>query len=392
MTTAAKIKPRFKVTQFTNASGSQSFRVSGSKRNGERVRENFILPDDASARCAALEAEYRSGQSEMMLRATRLTDSQISLAEKAFALVEDERDVLRGIRYFLDHGKQLDVTESKTADEAFDSFKKWLDGKPDSTGNGICQLRPVSRAGLRQRVERFVDGLGLIQLADISADDVERHLTQLPGGLTNKDGVKRSISRFFSWCMERPRQWRRDNPAALVKIELPEKGEPQILNVDQCEKLLRACEKNGLAVYTAISLFAGLRPWEVRRLAWDNINLEDGEIRINGSTSKTGRSRIVPISPALAAWLKAYKGKPVFKTTFVAKLRDARAAAGIKSWCKDIMRHTAISFACRQHDSFIDVANNFGNSESIIRRHYQSRVSSADAKRFFALRPTKGAK
>jgi hypothetical protein len=387
--TTARLKPRFKVTPFTNASGSRSFRVTGTRRNGERVRENYAAAGDASARSAALNAEFFAGQSETMLRATRLSESQLAIAEKAFALVDDDRDVFKGVKYFLEHGKQADVAESPTADEAFDAFKAWLEGKPDSTGNGICHLRPVSRAGLRQRVESFVNGLGLVRLADVSAEDVEKHLGKLPGGAVNKSSVKRSISRFISWCMERPRGWRRDNPCSLVKVELPERGEPEILNVSQCEKLLRASEKNGMAAHVAIALFAGLRPWEVRRLTWDNVNLADGEIRVDGQTSKTHRSRIVPICPALAAWLKAYQGEPIFKTTFIGKLRETRAAAGIKKWCKDILRHTAISFACRQHKSFIEVANNFGNSESIIREHYQSRVSTAEMKKFYALGPSK---
>lgn len=386
--TTARLKPRFKVTPFTNASGSRSFRVTGTRRNGERVRENYAAAADASARSAALNAEFFAGQSETMLRATRLSESQLGIAEKTFALVEDDRDVFKGVKYFLEHGKQADVAESPTADEAFDSFKDWLDGKADSTGNNICQLRPVTRRGHRQRVENFVNGLGLVRLSDISAEDIDKHLGKLPGGAVNKDGVKRSISKFFSWCIARPRQWRKDNPAALVKIDLPERGEPEILNVSQCEKLLRASENRGMAVYVAVSLFAGLRPWEVRRLTLNNINVEDNEIRVNGSTSKTGQSRIVPICPALAAWLKTYQGQPVFQSSFIVKVRAARAEAGIKKWPKDVMRHTAVSMACRQQKSFIDVANMFGNSEQIIRAHYQSRVSTADAEKFFSIMPT----
>lgn len=387
MNATSKIKDRFNITEFTNTSGSTSYRVSGTKRNGERIRENFTLPQEARARCAALEAEYLGGQTEMKLQATRLTDSQIAIAEKVFGLVEDDQDVIKAVLYFLKHGKQTEVTESPTADEAFEDFKKWLDGKPDSTGNGICQLRPVTRNGLRQRVEGFINSLGLVRVADVSDLDIQKHLAQLPGGPVNKDGVKRSVSRFFTWCIQRPRCWRKDNPATLVKIDLPEKGEPQILTVDDCEKLLQASEKNGLAAFVAISIFAGLRPWEVRRLTWENINLDDGEIRINRTMSKTGDSRVVKIAPALAAYLKAYKGQTIWKRAYVEKLRDTRVALEIKNWCKDILRHTAISFACRQQKSYIEVANMFGNSESIIRDHYQGRVSSGDAKRFYALRP-----
>jgi hypothetical protein len=53
----------------------------------------------------------------------------------------------------------------------------------------------------------------------------------------------------------------------------------------------------------------------------------------------------------------------------------------------DILRHTAISHYFRATGSYGRTAEQFGNSESIIKKHYQSRVSSKDTKRFYALRP-----
>ena len=51
------------------------------------------------------------------------------------------------------------------------------------------------------------------------------------------------------------------------------------------------------------------------------------------------------------------------------------------------MRHTAISHYFRATGSYGRTAEQFGNSESIIKKHYQSRVSSKETKRFYALRP-----
>ena len=53
------------------------------------------------------------------------------------------------------------------------------------------------------------------------------------------------------------------------------------------------------------------------------------------------------------------------------------------------MRHTAISFYFRNCGSYGQTAEQFGNSEAIIKAHYQGRVSTADAKKFFALKPSK---
>jgi hypothetical protein len=53
------------------------------------------------------------------------------------------------------------------------------------------------------------------------------------------------------------------------------------------------------------------------------------------------------------------------------------------------MRHTAISHYFRKTGSSGQAAEQFGNSENIIRKHYQARVSTADTKAFYALRPAK---
>ena len=242
----------------------------------------------------------------------------------------DDQDLLRAISYWLKHGKQADVAESPTTDEALLDFKGWLHGKPDSTGNGLCKLRELSRSTFRNRVEVFVNQLGLIRVADVTPEQIERYLGKLDVAAVTKQNHRLAISRFFSWCMARPRQWRKDNPTTSVKIEQDERGEPEILTVEQCEKLLRAAEANRMAPYVAVALFAGLRPFEVRRLTWDKVNLADKEIRISGDTSKIGKTRVVAIGDTLLAWLKAYKGQPFFPANFGELLVKMRKDAGIK--------------------------------------------------------------
>ena len=59
----------------------------------------------------------------------------------------------------------------------------------------------------------------------------------------------------------------------------------------------------------------------------------------------------------------------------------------------DVMRHTAISHYFRKTGSYGQTAEQFGNSEAIIKRHYQGRVTSEETERFYAIRPKqKGAR
>ena len=55
--------------------------------------------------------------------------------------------------------------------------------------------------------------------------------------------------------------------------------------------------------YVVLSAFAGLRPMEVRRLNWADINFQTGLITVKTGTDKTKRRRTVPMMENLRAWL-----------------------------------------------------------------------------------------
>jgi integrase len=417
------LRQRFTVRPFTNHGGSQAWRVEGTPRHGPRIRENFADLDMARQRQIQLESEFhsRTQDAEADRRATKLTDIQLRLCEAALFKLDCDDDLLPAVDYWLRHGKQKAVAESPRLDEAFEKFKAWLDGKPDENGNGICTLREHSRNGLRIRVNIFCNSVSNLRVNDITPDTVEDFIGKLKVSPTTKDNYRRAVSRFFSWCIARPRRWTTVNPCREIRIEKGERQPPAILTVAQCKALLKAAEPKGLAPFISVCLFAGLRPFEAQRLAWQAVNLKDREIRLEGTQTKTGRPRVVTICDTLAAWLKAYEGKPFFPANWRRSLDSIKEAAGVVqrhtaksktkitkkkkgklvlaygywkrlvpiNWAPDIMRHTAISHYFRKTGSYGQTAEQFGNSESIIKNHYQGRVSSEDTKQFYSLRPQK---
>lgn len=42
-----------------------------------------------------------------------------------------------------------------------------------------------------------------------------------------------------------------------------------------------------LRLYVALGAFAGIRPWELTRLTWEDISLEDGVVSVRAKHSKT---------------------------------------------------------------------------------------------------------
>ncbi|MEO7677290.1 MAG: hypothetical protein ABIV39_11060, partial [Verrucomicrobiota bacterium] len=77
-------KARFKILPFNNPSGVEVFRVSGCKKDGSRIRENFPSMTTATIRQQELEAEFHGLDSSSRLSQTRLSPAQVAEAEVSF--------------------------------------------------------------------------------------------------------------------------------------------------------------------------------------------------------------------------------------------------------------------------------------------------------------------
>jgi integrase len=288
--------------------------------------------------------------------------------------------------HWKEHGKRAAVTESPRIDDAVDQYLEWL-----KAGT----FRAATKRNWKFRMGVFKNSVQNVRVSEITPDFIDAFLTKrntTPGG---KDTDKRAISRFMSWCIERPRRWATSNPCREVKVAKGEASAPSVLTVGQCASLLRAAEahKGGLLVpYVAVCLFGGLRPFEASRLPWAQVNLKDKEIRLEAKQTKTGTPRTVTIEPTLAKWLTAYKGREFYPANWRKEFDAVREAAGITEWPHDVLRHTAISHHFRLHNSYGKAAEQFGNSEAIIKAHYQGRVTSDETKKFYALAPKGKAK
>jgi len=389
---------RFKIVPFINPSSEKVWRVSGVKRTGERIRENYTDPAGARCRQTELEAEYlaRTGEATA-LRSTRLSEVQARIAETVFPMLERDDELLTAVNFWRQNRHLHVAVESPRIDDAVDQYLAWLE-------NG-APFRDATKRHWKTRMNVFKNGISNHRVAEITPEILENFLAKRNTSPAGKDTDRRAISRFFSWCIERPRRWAVSNPASVVRIDQGEKAPPAILTLDDCEKLFSAAKKykRGLLVpYVAVCLIGGLRPDEAKRLTWQAVNLNDKEIRLESNQTKTKTPRVVKIHPTLAAWLKAYEGKSFFPVNWRKHFDAVKARAGFtgridpeaeadkkngKTFPHDVMRHTAISHFFRDCGSYGLTAEQFGNSEAIIKKHYQSRVSSADTKKFYSIEP-----
>ena len=382
---------RFVVSQHRQASGVITYRVRGFTRTGDRIREQYRSAEAARARANELESQWIGKDLGAAMRLTRLSPRELGLAESAFVRLPEPGDLKLAVDFWLKFGRQHkgegDVPDLEAAAT---SFYEWLASEE-------CDLRPKTRYGYRKFIEQFVDEAGALDLASLNPDVIEATLKQRwPAQPTSRHNVRIALSRFCSWCMQRPRRWLASNPASGRLIEtkpahVSRQSEPEVFTLKQVMRLLAAARRMGegrFLRYIVLSLFAGLRPTEALRVRADQPKLDEGELRIEATQAKTGRSRMVHLPAVAVAWLKIC---PFGVATDGSKNRllweEFKRKAKIKYWPHDGLRHTALSHYFRAKGSYGLTAEWAGNSESIIKDHYQGRVSCAESDRFWNLYP-----
>jgi integrase len=100
---------------------------------------------------------------------------------------------------------------------------------------------------------------------------------------------------FYRWCQ----RWehRADDPTTRLDSPHVDPGLPRPMTRDDLHTALDNLYRPDIRRAVCLGAYAGLRISEAARLGWSNVDLENRQLRI--MNSKGGKSRKVPISPAL---------------------------------------------------------------------------------------------
>jgi integrase len=189
---------------------------------------------------------------------------------------------------------------------------------------------------------------------------------------------------FFSWCVRKG--YLKKNPCEGTEPILVEHDVPGILTVEQAQKLMDVCHKNvpKFLTYLALTLFAGIRPQEVFRMTWADVDLQQGHVSLTGPQTKTRARRIVTLTPNAIAWLKL--GGDLPPKNWQRNLNRVRDIAGITEWPHDAARHSYCSYSLPIHGA-MQTALNAGHSEDILFKHYREVVTKQEAEKFWQIFP-----
>lgn len=223
----------------------------------------------------------------------------------------------------------------------------------------------------------------------------------------------RECERYLATAFETPQQFRKGravmsgvfstairnewcdvNPVAKVTVPQVQEHEVGILKPAEIEALLETAKvyENGACLpAVGLMLYAGIRPHEVTRLTYNDVDWENGSITIRARHSKTGGARRVDMAPPLRRLLSEFRGKPHYERICPKKWArhwaELHTRAGWnegKPWQPDILRHTFASYHLLYHRDYSALQWAMGHRDaSLLRTRYVDLRDVADAARFW---------
>lgn len=343
-------------------------------RGGRRIRRCYETEE--AAKSAA--AELANGFVERGVQGQNLTAEQRVDAERALALL--------GGRVSLEDAARAILGQMQRRQETVENLAAQLMENREAAGRREKTLRT-----LRGKLEVLSKKFGPRPIGDIQYGELEKWLVGMKGkkGVT-RNGYRQAAVSLWEYAIA--------HDCAVVNIakRLPKASRdeelPAIFTLPEARRLLRSASKvwgGKMLAYFAIGMFAGLRPErELAGTRWENIDLEDGTIRVMPDIAKRRRMRFVRIEKTLAAWLERCPertGRIFYSRRCWRKvIEDAKV-----EWREDIMRHSFASYMLARDGDAAKVSRELGHSESseVLFNHYRNLVKEKEGREYFEISP-----
>lgn len=302
--------------------------------------------------------------------------------EVACAAIAEAWKVAPGLETILaacrDHAKRAKVVVPTRVEAVVDELLK-VKASRGASERYLGDLR--SRLG--QFKADFRCNIGDVRTADLQAWlDAKKPAPQ----------TYRNFARVLSLCFDFAigRGYASENPASgLDKVDV-RAGDIEVFTPAEMVRLLAAAEADFLPVL-ALGAFAGIRSAELMRLEWSDIDQTAGHVIVSASNSKTASRRIIPILPALSAFLAPYsKSKgPVWPLgeDALPKRMQATAEKAEVTWKANGLRHSFATYRYAETQNAGTTAAELGHSSAILMRHYRELATKEQAAQWFAIRP-----
>lgn len=355
--------------------------AEGGQKFGERLRFSRRTPAEAVA-----EARVRAAELERFGElALRLSGEERWMMARCVAICAP-----------------LGLSPLEACQQISDAHPKG--GKARTVAQVVGELVAKKRAGNRR--EKYVDTLEreLVKFAGLFPgrgihtittgeleDELDRHPRWAPATV---HGHVSSWKVLFNYA--RKHEYSTKNPCEAM--ELPERDgpEPQIFPVEQVramfahtlfrdrDPLLPCCQP-----YLALGIFAGIRPEEIERLNWEEVDCAAAAVTVLGAKSKVRARRIVELAPNALTWLRPWARQhgAVLRHPLSELRKAIRGAMGLREWPHDVLRHSFGSYHFGFHRNEALVKNQMGHSDDgrMFFSHYRVVVTRAEAAKFWRI-------
>lgn len=196
------------------------------------------------------------------------------------------------------------------------------------------------------------------------------------------------LSGVFSTAMKRG--WCDENPVARVEVPRVVEKRIDILQPQEIERLVETARQylgGRCLAAVGMMLYAGIRPHEVARLSWEQVDIEGGSIAILPRHSKTGGARSVTIHPPLRRLLASCTDVTglICPPQWLWHWRRLRRSAGFTRWVPDVLRHTFASYHLRNFHSYSELQYETGHRDSsLLRTRYVNMSRAQNAASFWS--------
>ena len=328
-----------------------------------------------------------------------IQSAQVLLEKSGISLL----DAARLVRNILDAFPQgSNIAPIQFCSKIIDMGKRHIRSKEMRLAEGFSLylqtkrcLRPDSIRDIRYLGNRLIKSnskLAECNFSEFSVSDCETWLSETFSTPSQFNKARTMLHGLFEFALRR--EWCARNPVKLVERRNVVEREIEPLKIAQTKKLLKTAAKpkyKECLPALGLLMFAGIRPREVCRITWGDIDLEENSITIRAICSKTGGVRQVEICPALKRLLTRNIDnrcdKKICPKNWRKKWREIREKSGFKEkWTQDVLRHTYASYHAKQFRDLPRLQLNMGHRDiALLRSRYVNMrgISSFEARAFF---------
>ena len=366
--------------------------------DGKRKRETRKDPNAAYERAHAVAKDLAAGETAKA-PLTRDDADELRFARKLLKKHDLDMTVDEAISQFVTIWRK--TYKVATVEKVIDEFRQSPKVKESSASY---------RRDLHFRLDQFKKKFGSREIMSVGAEEVCKWIEARKPRLDRAAKSQSERTRFnwynivrTVWKYAERKSYLLEGQQALP-AENPYNGKSGAWSIMKAQDLQNLIsfylnsDQDWYVPYIAVQAFGGLRVEEAKRLCWENIKVQHGQIShivVTADQSKKNETRIVPMNPTLHEWLaywvidkKHTKGPIIQFKKADAILRKNAKRNGIP-WKHNMIRHTFITHSMQlRPNSVALVASEAGTSVKMIKDHYREEPNLEEAIAWFTPLPT----